>query len=486
MLSRLAARLWASVRGDVGGYELLDRIGEGGTGVVWRARRKGQFGSVVALKRLRGSASQAEVARLRHEADVLADLDHPRIVRVLEVVHDADGVAIVMPYAAGGSLERLLALRERLPPDQAVAVMAPIADALGSAHRRGVVHGDLKPANILFTADGEPLLSDFGVARSLGGDAASHLDVAGTAEYLDPEVAGRTSQPDARSDLYSVGVVLYEALVGRPPYRGNSPRAVLAAADAATHQPVAEAASDLPPSLAAAVERAMHRRPDQRFPNAEELAGAVRAGVGHQTAALPDIPAGTPAGAGAQSASSQRGTRSFGPRPPVPRGPGPPSRRWLGFGAVFGVAFLLLAGVGGWLWWKGSSGCPPSTLPAPAPGAVVLRADMDGDGCATVAVWENGTLQATVSSGESTPRRYRLGRPEDVPLLGDWDCDGDATPALYRPSTGEAFYFNEWGGSDQPLASSPAAPGTPRARPEVARVTREGRSCDEVRLTPGV
>ena len=152
----------------VGDYQLERQIGAGAAGTVWKAHRTGPVSRVVALKRLRAGSGAVDLARIRREATVLTELDHPHIVRVFEVVHDGDGVALAMQFAAGGSLDDLLAERGRLSPGQVVAVAAPVADALASAHRRGVLHGDVKPANVLFTTDGEPLLGDFGVARTLG------------------------------------------------------------------------------------------------------------------------------------------------------------------------------------------------------------------------------------------------------------------------------------------------------------------------------
>jgi serine/threonine protein kinase len=123
-------------------------------------------------------------------------------------------VALAMQFAPGGSLADLLAQRGRLAPGQVVAVAAPIAEALASAHRRGVVHGDVKPANVLFTSDGEPLLSDFGVARTLG--QVTSDQVSGTAGYLAPELLD-SARPDPRTDVYSLAVVCYQALTGAPP-----------------------------------------------------------------------------------------------------------------------------------------------------------------------------------------------------------------------------------------------------------------------------
>ncbi|MGH9288224.1 MAG: serine/threonine-protein kinase, partial [Acidimicrobiales bacterium] len=221
-----------SSHATVGDYELERQIGAGASGTVWRAHSRGPVARVVAIKRLPVGGGAGELERLRREATVLTDLDHPHIVRVLEVLHDGDGIALAMQFAPGGSLDELLAERGRLTPGQVVAVAAPVADALASAHRRGIVHGDVKPANVLFTSDGEPLLSDFGVARTLGGFTSDQ--VSGTAEYVAPELLDG-ARPDPRADVYSLGVVCYQALAGQPPYAGPVPLAVVRAADTGQH-----------------------------------------------------------------------------------------------------------------------------------------------------------------------------------------------------------------------------------------------------------
>ncbi|MBW3576082.1 MAG: serine/threonine protein kinase, partial [Actinobacteria bacterium] len=253
----------------LGGYRLEEELGAGSTGTVWRARREGPVSQVVAVKRLRVGAAASEVDRLRREAEILAQLDHPHIVRVLEVVDDA-GPAVVMQFAPGGSLQDLLAERGRLTPGEMVAVAAPLADALASAHRRDVLHCDVKPANVLFTSDGEPLLSDFGVARRFASAVTADQVVAGTAEYLAPELLDG-GRPGVRSDVYSLGVVCYEALVGSPPYTGETPLAVVRAADRGSHVPLGTV-SGVPPALAEVVQRAMARDPSDRYPGAGELA----------------------------------------------------------------------------------------------------------------------------------------------------------------------------------------------------------------------
>jgi len=302
----------------VGAYELWALIGTGSTGAVWKAYRRRPAPRIVALKRLRAAAGgRADRARLEREAAVLAELDHPHIVRLVEVLDDGEGVAIVMELAAGGSLDAVLAERGRLAPGEVAAVAAPIADALSCAHRRGIVHGDVKAANILFTADGRPLLADFDVARALG-----HLsgdEITGTAEYLAPELLDG-APPGRRSDIYSLAVVCYEALTGYPPYAG------------AVHERSAPV-PDLGP-LADTVERAMARDPHHRFASADAFARALRGAVPPDAVGLPRKPTLATGGA------PIRRTETFGPRPPRP---GARPARWRVRAAVAAVGIAAAA-----------------------------------------------------------------------------------------------------------------------------------------------
>ncbi|MCU1453386.1 MAG: Serine/threonine protein kinase, partial [Acidimicrobiales bacterium] len=319
----------------VAGYRLEAPLGRGSGGTVWRARRPGPIARAVALKRVGAGAGPTAIDDLRREAAVLASLDHPHVVAVLEVVADPPGVALVMPLAAGGSLRDLLDDRGTLTPGETVAVLAPVAEALASAHRRGIVHGDVKPANVLFTSDGEPLLSDFGVARFVG-PAEPGAPVAGTAGYLDP--ARRHAPVDARSDVYSLGVVAYEALAGRPPYAGPKAAAV-AAADAGIHVPLTSVRS-VPGALASVVEAAIDREPLARPSSAADLAAALRGAVDPAEVVLPARVA--PVGGRAEEA---RVTEAFGPQPITAAAPPAGSarrHRCLAFAAIAGAAVVAV------------------------------------------------------------------------------------------------------------------------------------------------
>jgi hypothetical protein len=436
---------------SVGDYDLEHQIGAGASGAVWKAHRRGPVTRVVALKRLRAGGGAADLARIRREATVLTELDHPHIVRVLEVVEDGDGVALAMQFAPGGSLEDLLAERGRLAPGQVVAVAAPIAEALASAHRRGVLHGDVKPANVLFTSDGEPLLSDFGVARTLG-----HLtsdQIAGTAEYLAPELLDG-AQPDPSADIYSLGILCYRALVGRPPYTGAVPLAVARAADAGVHEPL-DAVPGVPGTLAGVVEQAMDRDPQRRFATADEMARALRV-----TVPAGEVRAPGPAATRAHEPGDEStgATRTFGPRPPRPAPAAPRKPRRVPVLAAVGLAAAaLLYLVRGPLAPADdgrpddrSPDCPATEVPEDGADGQVVEGDVTGDGCTEVGVYRSQSLpDGTVAMVLTIPfdgveSRFAMGDAGDQLVLGDWDCDGVDTIGLYRATAGAVQYFDVW------------------------------------------
>ncbi len=202
------------------GYEVERRLGRGSTGEVWLARESAT-GEMVALKRLipgaAGAGDAISAAWLQREAALLAGVTHEHVVALRATVPTADGLVLVLEYAAGGSLAQLLSARGRLTPGELVTVGAPLAQALAELHARGLVHGDVTPGNVLFTAAGKPLLSDLGVAVLLD---ERPLEIGATAGFADPGALDG-EPPSAASDVFGLAAVCFAALVGEPPQPGG-------------------------------------------------------------------------------------------------------------------------------------------------------------------------------------------------------------------------------------------------------------------------
>jgi hypothetical protein len=479
----------------LGDYDIEGVIGRGSVGMVHQARQRAGD-HVVALKRVRWVGDGREVERLRAELAGLVRLGHPHVLTVIELLADENGIAVAMDLAPGGSLAEVLARRGRLPPEEGAALAAKVADALAAAHSLEVVHGDVKPSNVLMDGAGEPLLSDFGLSRSMA--AASPLDGAtmGTAEYLDPAVAAGAT-PGPASDIYSLGIVSYELLAGRLPYSGVTPAATLRAAHRARAEPLVESRAGVPVGLAAVVEQAMSRRPQDRPATARQLADALRAEMnGHGT-----THAATGGWVGPMSNGTAAGVdRATGPRTIRPRRrsseprleiPAPGRRPAMRLVVLVGVAAVLVVlSSSGWAFGRGSRGGAGSscgTRPtagrgqhAPANEGVTVLADVAGNGCRVPVVGSSGVVTVSLTS-RTEPVRFALGQLGDRLLLGDWDCRGRAKPALYRPATGEVFYYDGWAQPGQGLA--PSRQELTRITEGVPRAVRDrDQGCDRVEV----
>ncbi|WP_138734511.1 serine/threonine-protein kinase, partial [Modestobacter excelsi] len=243
----------------VPGYVLEELLGRGGSGQVWRARPRGG-GPPVAVKVLvRGDA-----ARQEREAALLGELDHPHLVRLHEVVRrEVRGgpaeVTLVLDLLAGGSLAALLARRGRLRPGEVVTAVAPVAAALAHAHDRGVVHGDLSPGNVVFTAEGRPVVTDLGTARLVGDRVRAEV----TPAYVDPVVA-RGGAPGPASDVFGVAAAAFHALTGIAPWNAADPRGTLGVAADGELPDLALLAPEAPEELVRVVRRGLSPEPHQR------------------------------------------------------------------------------------------------------------------------------------------------------------------------------------------------------------------------------
>jgi hypothetical protein len=265
--------------GHVGRYALKTILGKGGLGTVYAAWDP-LLSRTVALKTLHIDADPAERESLDalflNEARAAAGLSHPHIVTVFDAGPSETGVYIAMERLQGQDLRHLLQQGVRPGPIEAAQVVRRVADALAYAHRKGVVHCDVKPANIFMTGRMHPKVLDFGIARVAHRDVPA-LDgvVAGSPFYLAPEqMDGRSV--DRRSDVYSLGVVLYELLVGKKPFEGRSLEEITTAVKTAEVVPAHRVSSKVPLGLSVIAGRAMARDPDQRYPSARHLSMELR------------------------------------------------------------------------------------------------------------------------------------------------------------------------------------------------------------------
>ena len=264
-----------------GPYQVTEKIGEGGMAVVYKGYQP-SLNRYVAIKVLRQEMSQDEqlVTRFRREALAVAELHHPNILHVYDAGFAQGVYYIVMAFVDGGSLKELI-MRGSLDVDRAVSIGAQLADALHHAHELGLVHRDVKPSNVLLTREGRPLLCDFGIAKAV--DESHGLTRTGTAigtpEYMAPEqVQGQ--KVDARTDIYAMGLVLYEMLTGWVPFSATTPMATLYKQVNEPPPPLRQSNVSVPDWLEQTVEKALAKRPVDRYQHANELAEALRMGVG--------------------------------------------------------------------------------------------------------------------------------------------------------------------------------------------------------------
>jgi predicted Ser/Thr protein kinase len=260
-------------------YDVDEVIGTGGMSTVYRAHDR-LLERDVALKVLHPhfeeDAEQAQ--RFQQEARAVAQLSHPNIVTVIDRGESDGRHFIVFECIDGESLKQLAARRGPLPVRDAVELVLQVADGLAFAHDHGIVHRDVKPQNVLVTADGDAKVTDFGIARSLDGDLSMTQTgtVLGTMSYLSPEQA-RGEPVTPSTDIYSLGVVLFELLTGGVPFPGDNFVTVAMKVQHDPPPPLHERRPDVPPRLAAAVERALAKQPAERFPSMAAFADELRA-----------------------------------------------------------------------------------------------------------------------------------------------------------------------------------------------------------------
>ena len=400
-------------------YELQQRIGRGGMADVFLARDL-LLDRPVAIKVLfpEFAVDPNFVERFRREAQSAANLNHPNIVGVYDWGQYANTYFMAMEYVQGRTLADILRANGHVNSQQAAEIGSEIAAALGFAHRNGVVHRDIKPANILIGANGQVKVADFGIARAMNAPTESNLtqagSVMGTATYFSPEQA-QGANPDPRSDLYSLGIVLYEMVAGRPPFSGENPVSIAYKQVHEQPQPLNQLVADVPKSFEAIVAKLLAKKPEIRYPTAEAvrddlrrfrngepvqaLASAMGAAPGTTAMARTAVPAAT---VGLPRTTAMPGTAGTGavPRTALVQQPQQPEGRG-GMYAVIGFLALIALVVGGLVLFNAlSKDKAPSEFAMP---------DVKG------AVLEEGSVVLTDKGLQLNPAQIDPAPPADWP-----------------------------------------------------------------------
>ena len=341
---------------SLGRYHILEQLGEGGMATVYKAYDT-RLESDVAVKVIRTenlapSILNRSLKRFEREAKSLAKLTHANIVNVLDYGEHEGKPYLVMPYLPGGTLKAKLNGRP-VPWQEAARILLPIARALGYAHEQGMIHRDVKPANILITHSGDPMLTDFGIAKIIDEEATQDLTgtsaAVGTPEYMAPEQVTAKSV-DHRADIYALGVVFYEMVTGRKPFQADTPMAVLFKHASEPLPRPSQFLSSLPDSVEKILIKALAKRAEDRYANMAEMAVAFEKliqGTASPQSATPDHHAQKPATNGRQNTlGNDFSTIDESPRLT------PQTRRWwqsswaLILGGLVIIFFLGLGAVG--------------------------------------------------------------------------------------------------------------------------------------------
>ncbi len=320
-------------------YEILEEIGQGGFATVYRATDK-TLRRAVAIKVLDARLSTSEstiTKRFIREAQTVARLSHPYIIDVYETGQKQGRFFIVMPYLPGPTLTQRIRQQGALPLDQVLRFTEQISSALDYAHKNGLIHRDIKPANVILNEHGDAILTDFGIVKVT--DATTDLTQTGasmgTPYYMAPE-QWTASQVDARTDLYALGVMVYQMLTGQMPFTGDTPHRIMYGHLSETPPPPEKLNPTLSPAVGRVLLKMLSKAPAQRYQSAAEFCADLRNALLDQTVV------------------SQ----------PPPQKTGDKSRLPLIGGAVVLVILLLAVVIGGVIWFSGGEATTPATAPA--------------------------------------------------------------------------------------------------------------------------
>ncbi|MGK5682855.1 protein kinase domain-containing protein [Actinoplanes sp. URMC 104] len=407
-------------------YHLTQRLAAGGMGEVWRGEDTMLHRPVAIKVMLPALRSDREfVTRFRTEARMMAALRHPGVVQVYDYGETAEGDYLVMEFVDGIGLSRRIEQAGRLTPAETMTVVAQVADALQVAHEAGIVHRDVKPANLLVRPGGAIVLVDFGVAKSAAGTNLTGTNVVlGSANYMAPEQAEARPIGPA-TDVYALGAVAYCCLTGRPPYVGDNPLQVLSQlvyGDLPTLPP------DVPPQVSALVLRALAKDPSHRFASAAEMASAARAASGPQTR-MSSGPFTPPQARAFRQPPTGYGRPGPGTPGGIPTGGTPPQGRVSGGAPQQGF---------------------PSSGRMPAGGPTSGRAQLPG----------TAPMPGVAAAGGFQPGRAQAGRPQQTaygPLTG-------ASGAAAVPRPGASYGGGGNTGPGGPDGFGSGGPGDRRSR----------------------
>src|SRR5215213_8713171 len=307
----------------IGKYKLVEKLGEGGMGEVYRGINM-MVEREVAIKFLRPElAGQPQVVeRFRSEAVTLAKLNHPNVATLYDFDRQGDSFIMVLEFVRGVTLDDVLQKRGAIPVDQAVPIFCQVLDGIQHAHDFGIIHRDIKPANMMLTERGNLKVLDFGIARILGTARMTRQgNIIGTIEYMSPEQV-RGFETDARSDIYSLGMLLYEMLTGRCPFDIQNEFELMKAQIEQYPVPPRQLNPAIPEVVEQAIRRSIHKDPAQRFQSASEFRGFLLNAGFNATGRLEPLAVGDPSAFGTRPATSSPSSYPPSPFATTPMQPG--------------------------------------------------------------------------------------------------------------------------------------------------------------------